>query len=75
MPLNKGYPTKNTIVTPKASHHTLHSPWGVVCLLMLPAHYMLGGRPLADVVTTLHVGSGPLANVAATLHVGVRSLF
>jgi hypothetical protein len=26
MPLNKGYPSKNTIVTPKVSHHTLHSP-------------------------------------------------
>jgi hypothetical protein len=26
MPLNKGCPTKNTIVTPKVSHHTLHSP-------------------------------------------------
>jgi hypothetical protein len=26
MPLNKGYPTKNTIMTPKVSHHTLHSP-------------------------------------------------
>ncbi len=26
MPLNKGYPTKNTIVTPKVNHHTLHSP-------------------------------------------------
>ncbi len=29
MPLNKGYPTKNTIVTPKVNHHTLHSPLGV----------------------------------------------
>ncbi len=26
MPLNKGYLAKNTIVTPKVSHHTLHSP-------------------------------------------------
>jgi hypothetical protein len=26
MPLNKGYPIKNTIVTPKVSHHTLQSP-------------------------------------------------
>jgi len=25
MLLNKGYPTKNTIVTPKMNHHTLHS--------------------------------------------------
>jgi hypothetical protein len=25
MPLNKGYPTNNTIVTPKVSHHNLHS--------------------------------------------------
>jgi hypothetical protein len=29
MPLNKGYPTKNTIATPKMSHHTLHSPMDV----------------------------------------------
>jgi hypothetical protein len=29
MPLNKEYPTKNTIVTPKVNHHTLHSPLGV----------------------------------------------
>jgi len=26
MPLNKRYLAKNTIVTPKASHHILHSP-------------------------------------------------
>jgi hypothetical protein len=26
MPLNKGYPIENTIVTPKVNHHTLHSP-------------------------------------------------
>jgi hypothetical protein len=26
MPLNKGYPIKNTIVKPKVNHHTLHSP-------------------------------------------------
>jgi len=26
MPLNKGYLAKNTIVTPKVSHHILHSP-------------------------------------------------
>jgi hypothetical protein len=25
MPLNKGYPTKNTIMKPKVNHHTLHS--------------------------------------------------
>jgi hypothetical protein len=31
MPLNKGYPTKNTIVTPKMSHHTLHSPPTISC--------------------------------------------
>ncbi len=34
MSLNKGYPTKNTIVTPKVNHHTLHSPWLVLINMM-----------------------------------------
>jgi len=61
-------------VTPKMSHHTLYSPWGLVHLLMLPPHSMLGGGPLA-VVATLHARNRPLVDVATTLHVRVWSLF
>ncbi len=34
MPLNNGYLAKNTIVTPKVSHHTLHSPLLVLINMM-----------------------------------------
>jgi hypothetical protein len=49
MLLNKRYPTKNTIVTPKVNHHTLHSPPTTSCQNMAQKENIYGEKRPKDI--------------------------